>query len=185
MTFAASDHEPGVGSGVWPWGKRHCAVWGFARVRFGRGGPTKYQLVVFAPKMDVGESGWVYGLDRWFTWGFATWMFAVLSLKGAFGVWPALAITTVVFVVVTMLLERRSRPTRRQARILTVSCDASFDDASIRDRYAVLIDSAAALQDADHRLERGAIGPAEHELIRSAVYDRLPVKVTSPSSRSR
>ena len=176
--LSTSDLGSAAGGFVWPWRKDRCAVWGSFRVQAEPGAPPSYRLVVFAPGVEVGS--WVCCLDRWFTWGFAAWMFAVLSLKGTFGTWSALAVATVFFVIVTLLLERRARPTRRQARTLTVLRAASSDEASVRDSYALLVDSAAALQDADRRLARGAIDPAQHEVIWSAVYHRLPVTTRAP-----
>lgn len=154
--------------------------WGAADVSADRFGVTRYRLVVYPPGIDRVDRRLVRLWRGWPVWGVLVWIGCEIWLTQIVGPWAALAISTTVALASGALAALLAGDQRAQVRTMAVTVLAGqYDEPSLalRSRIETL---AGRLIDADERLRRRTIAPAEHEMAWWRVYDELAEDRATP-----
>lgn len=147
--------------------------WGSIDVRPDRFGVTRYQLVVYPPGISESERRRVRVARGWPLWGALLWVACEISLSDVTGPWTAFAISTAAYIGSGMVAVVMAGIARTRVRTMAAMVMAGHHDpasTATRDRLASL---ASLLVEADERLERRELSPAEHELMWWRVYDQM------------
>jgi hypothetical protein len=148
-------------------------AWGSIDVLPDRFGVTRYRLLVYPPGIDRVERRWVRLARGWVLWGALVWVMCEAWLTQITGPWLAFVASTAAFIGVGFFAKAVAG--RRNAEVKTMGVDVTVgyhspETLAIRDR---LLKCAVILIEADERLERGQISPADHELTWWRVYDDI------------
>jgi hypothetical protein len=147
--------------------------WGSIDVRPDRFGVTRYRLVVYPPGISESERRRVRVARGWPLWGAVLWVAGEIWLSHATDPWTALAISTAVYVGSGLVAVAMAGTPRTRVRTMAAMVMAGYHDpasAIARDR---LENMASALLEADDRLARGLITPADHEMVWWRVYQQM------------
>jgi hypothetical protein len=147
--------------------------WGSLVVQPDRFGVTRYRLVVFPPGINDPERRRVRLARGWPLWGALVWVGCEAWLTQVTGHWTAFCLSTGAAVTVGVITVAIAGRPRTQVKTLSTAVCATFhnpDAEATRDRLGKM---ASTLIDADERLERGQISPADHELTWWRVYDGI------------
>ena len=109
----------------------------------------------------------------WPLWGALLWVAGEILLSDVTEPWTALAISTAAFVGSGLVAVAMAGTPRTRVRTMAAMVMAGYHDpasAIARDR---LENMASALIEADDRLARGLIAPADHEMVWWRVYQQM------------
>jgi hypothetical protein len=147
--------------------------WGSIDVRPDRFGVTRYRLVVYPPGISESERRRVRVARGWPSWGALLWVAGEIWLSHVTNPWTALAISTAAYVGSGLVAVAMAGAPRTRVRTMAAMVMAGYHDpasAIARDR---LENMASALLEADDRLARGLITPADHEMVWWRVYQQM------------
>jgi hypothetical protein len=147
--------------------------WGSIDVRPDRFGVTRYRLVVYPPGISESERRRVRVARGWPLWGAVLWVAGEIWLSHVTDPWTALAISTAAYVGSGLVAVAMAGAPRTRVRTMAAMVMAGYHDpasAIARDR---LENMASALLEADDRLARGLITPADHEMVWWRVYQQM------------
>jgi hypothetical protein len=147
--------------------------WGSIDIRPDRFGVTRYRLVVYPPGISESERRRLRVARGWPMWGALVWVVCEISLSDVTGAWTALAISTAAYVGSGLVAVAMAGVPRTRVRTMAAMVMAGYHDpasAIARDR---LENMASALLEADDRLARGLISPADHEMVWWRVYQQM------------
>jgi hypothetical protein len=147
--------------------------WGSIDIRPDRFGVTRYRLVVYPPGITETERRRVRVARGWPLWGAVVWIVFEMVLSHTIAPWAAFAVSTAAYISAGVAAVALAGPPRTRVRTMAAMVIAGHHDpvsVAIRDKLATL---AVTLMDADQRLARGEISPADHELTWWRVYDRM------------
>jgi hypothetical protein len=147
--------------------------WGSLDISPTRYGVTRFRLTVFPPGIDSAERRLLRAWRAWPTWGAFLWLLTQLALGSVASPGTAFIVSTAVYLGVGAMLFGRVASVRAQVRGVCVVRMAGFPDPQGAALYAELCLLAAALDDADTRLQQGVLSAAGHEAAWWQVYDRL------------
>ena len=147
--------------------------WGSLDISPTRYGVTRYRLTVFPPGIDSAERRLLRAWRAWPTWGAVLWLLIQLALGSVASPATAFILSTTVYLGIGAVLFGRVASVRAQVRGVCVVRMAGFPDPQGAALYAELRSLAAALDDADTRLQQGGLSAAGHEAAWWQVYDRL------------
>jgi hypothetical protein len=147
--------------------------WGSLDISPTRRGVTRYRLTVFPPGIDPAERRLLRAWRAWPTWGAMLWLLAQIILGSVASPAVAFTMSTAAYLGIGAVLFGRVASVRGQVRRMCVIRIAGFADPRTAALYAELCSLAAALDDADARLQQGVLSAAGHEAAWWQVYDRL------------
>jgi hypothetical protein len=158
--------------------------WGSLDIRPDRFGVTRYRLVVFPPGISESERRWVRAARGWPLWGALVWVSCEATLTQVTGPWTALMISTAAYLAVGLTAVTMAGDPRRQVRSMGAVVMAGYHDPVLAATRDKLKDLAAAMIDADERLESGRISATHHEMIWWRVYNELdPARLADATGR--
>jgi hypothetical protein len=147
--------------------------WGSIDIRPDRFGVTRYRLVVYPPGISESERRRVRVARGWPLWGALLWVVGEIWLSQVTGPWTAVTFSTAAYlgagvVAVAMAGAARTRVRTMAAMVMVGQPDPV--SVAARDKLETL---AGTLLEADERVKRGALSPAEHEMTWWQVYDQM------------
>jgi hypothetical protein len=147
--------------------------WGSIDVRPDRFGVTRYRLVVYPPGISESERRRVRVARGWPLWGALAWVVCEIWLSHVTGPWAALAISTAAYAGSGLVAVAMAGAARTRVRTMAAMVMAGHHDPGSAATLDKLENLAAALMEADERLARGLISPANHEMVWWRVYDQM------------
>jgi hypothetical protein len=147
--------------------------WGSIDIKPDRFGVTRYRLVVYPPGISESERRRVRAARGWPLWGALVWIVGEIWLSHVTGPWTALAISTAVFLGAGLVAVAMAGPVRSRVRTMgAMVMVGHYDPAAVaaRDKLETL---TAVLMEADERLVRRELSPAEYEMTWWRVYDQM------------
>jgi hypothetical protein len=148
-------------------------LWGSIDVIPDRFGMTRYRLVVYPPGISESERRRVRVARGWPLWGALVWVVGEIWLSHVTGPGTALTISTAAYLGAGLVAVAMAGAARTRVRTMAAMVMAGYHDpasAAARDKLEAL---AGVLIEADERLVRGQLTPAEHELTWWRVYDQM------------
>jgi hypothetical protein len=147
--------------------------WGSIDVRPDRFGVTRYRLVVYPPGISETERRRVRVARGWPLWGALLWVAGEIWLSHMTDPWTALAISTAAYVGSGLVAVAMAGAPRTRVRTMAAMVMAGYHDPASEIARDRLENMASALLEADDRLARGLISPADHEMVWWRVYQQM------------
>jgi hypothetical protein len=156
--------------------------WGFVRIQADRFGVTRYRLVVYPPGISHAERRQLRIWRGSPIWGAALWVVLEILLQRLIGPTPALVVSTGTVLALAVVALAKTGGSRTKVRAMTVVTMGGHTDTAMVAARDGLLRMAAALTDADERVDAGRISPLDHEALWWSVYEQLGRQL-APGSR--